>query len=746
MEVFFFAFAYFNFLNFTRSTPDISQDHPLLSNSILFLLLLSFLFHIAILYLSAFPDRSFHKKRNELLAFSCFILPIFVLIAYFSPQDFVKHEAAFNRWNEKPPPKSQELDPKDGNGEGEEQQEKEEEHNRNGLPLGDRNEKFPSEIQKGDSPEVDPKQQEQDKAQEQQKEKQDKDQKQELPEQNESEKEKQNNRNNDQNIPQPGQPDPFDQPYQPDSNSGSSGNRSGGQDGPGPKLEGVPAEQWENYNNSQADKGGQSDSQGGGGQNGKQRAIMIIASQINPVYAAEAYLGTFSQEGLSRTAFDQEPLNEISNLRLIETWQDKIGSRDDKRSIEPMFFLSTLKKRVLAYRPYRIQPTVQTKRYHPFDLSYHVQSRISTSLPEDWLLVREMTDEQKQKMQRYLEVDLPEPIKQKFIKHLKKARRIYQKKKKQQSGNSNEKYFEKADAILRGFSNHRYELGFDEKVDMNKLSDFLDKTKKGDCTEFSHTTAILARLVGIPSRVVIGYLSSKDLQTPAHRGAIYHLQKKIDHLKKYDRKNLYLITTSHHHAWVQLWLPSFGWIDFETTSYAIPPEPSMDPNNMDVVIPLIEEDIVRPSFVFPWRLVLTFFIELLAGLVNLLYMYRYGRQIYYWLISKTKRSDEKLYIASLRTRLLFRLATEGYPLKSPYKTTLEYITEDLKKLKGAPLEEFAEIYTMLRFRENYSQEGEKKQKLQQFQQLFRQCMPTLRKRGLKALIVRIFSLRSLYIK
>ncbi len=746
IEVFFFAFAYFSFLNFTRSAPEIAQDHPLLARTILFLLLLSFLFHIVILYLAAFPDRSFHKKRNELLAFVCLILPLFVLFVLFAPQDFVKHEAVLNRWNEEPPPLPQDLKPKkESQGQfGEDQEgDQQEKHNRNGLPLGDREQKFPSELQGGDlnnegdlsgqkpPPSSNDKNSHQEK--QKKKEQQQKD--------NQSDKNKQRQGQaqpdaNQQGGTSGGSLPPSSEPSQPNNGSGQG---SSGKGKPGPKLEGVPSDQWENYRNSSKN------SSGGGGQKGKQDAIMVIASRVNPVYAAEAYLGTFSQDGLSRTVLDQEPLNGIVDIHLIETWQDKIHSRDDKRRIESMFFLSTIKQRVAPYRPYRIQPTVQNKKYHPFDLSYHVQSRISTSLPEDWLLVRKPTNVHKQRMAHYLQVELPTSIQQGFQKHLGQVRRDYQQAKKKHKDFSKERYFERVDAILRGFSGHRYELGFDEAVSMKKLHNFLSKTKKGDCTEFSHTAAILGRLAEIPSRVVIGYLASKDLQTPAHRGAIYHLQQKIDFLKKYKKSELYLVTSSHHHAWVQFWMPDFGWIDFETTSYAIPPKPGMDPNNMDVVIPLIEEETLKPSFTFPWQLILKILGGLFISLLSGLYLYRYGRQMYYWIVPKLY-NQEQLLISALKMRLLMRIATEGYPLKSTYKTTLEYAQQDLVVIMAETqqkIEAFAKAYTMLRFRENY-QENEKKQKLEDLQLSFTQSMAAIRRRGFIAGLVRIFSLRSLY--
>ena len=717
LELFFFAFVYFSFLSFTRSAPEISREHPTLSKALLFLMLLSLVFHSAIIYLATFRDHSFQKKRNELLALSCVLLPTFLLLAFLSPRDFVEHEIAFNEWNEDPPPKPQDLGKNEGKPEGTENDKGEEKEHRNGLPLGERDEKYPTELQGGGlkEPEVSEK---------------------ETRPEEKNEKKKKNKKKDKQERGSSSQKKRKEKQSEDSSSEGSSQRKeeersSASKGKEGPRLEGVPAEQWNNYRNSQ-----------GEGKNNKQNAIMVLASQINPVYAAESYLGTFDEEeGLIASALDIEPLNKLAGQHLIESWQDRITSRDDKREIQTLFFLSTIKERVLPYRPHRIQPTVQNTIYHPFDLSYHVQSRISISQPDDWLLTRAPNVSEKKKMRHYLELKLDSKAKKGLEKHLRRALRGYAKVRKKEGRTGPEKYFEKIDAILRSFVKHQYEFGFDEKMNLEKIHAFLLKDKKGDCTEFAHASAILARMLGVPSRVVIGYLGSRDLQTPAHRGALYNLQKRIKLLQKFPRKELYLITTSHYHAWTQFWLPAFGWIDFETTSFAIPPKPNMDPNNMDVVIPLIEEEKIlqKPSFVFPWRLLLNVTAHIAAAFALGLYGFRYGRQAYYFLASNISSSRPRA-VRALQMRLLLKLANSGYPLKKHYQTTLEYSE------KIVLLEAFAKIYTMLRFREHY-EAGEREKKLKELQKSFQTCSKNIdrqKKKGFLAFLKRVFTLRSLY--
>lgn len=74
------------------------------------------------------------------------------------------------------------------------------------------------------------------------------------------------------------------------------------------------------------------------------------------------------------------------------------------------------------------------------------------------------------------------------------------------------------------------------------LLDFLTKTKQGFCEQFAFAMAALARLVGIPSRIAIGYT-----------GGTKHAA------------NAWQVTTADAHSWPELWFPQVGWLRFEPT-------------------------------------------------------------------------------------------------------------------------------------------------------------------------------------
>jgi transglutaminase-like putative cysteine protease len=90
-----------------------------------------------------------------------------------------------------------------------------------------------------------------------------------------------------------------------------------------------------------------------------------------------------------------------------------------------------------------------------------------------------------------------------------------------------------------GFS---YTLNAPTVTNASQLKYFLENSKSGYCQQFSFAMAVLARLVGIPSRVAYGYTSG----TAAGN-------------------NTWRVTTHDAHAWPELYFQGFGWLRFEPT-------------------------------------------------------------------------------------------------------------------------------------------------------------------------------------
>lgn len=502
-------------------------------------------------------------------------------------------------------------------------------------------------------------------------------------------------------IPYDSEGYPFDR-----GGPGDEEGRFGEENGEG-RLQGLPSDQWGTR-------------QGEGDGEGKQYAVMVVVSEYEPVYGAESYYGIFDPVRGFLYSTD-ELLNELSYIRLLDTWLDPEPPFEALRKEFALRYYSTIPEKSIPYRPASVEPTVLNKRYHPFDYTYNVISRVHVGTPRDWRGIGELYPEEREAMARYLEVDLPEEFRRAFEEYLAGAY------------DEDADYYERIEGILGNFATYQYELGFDDYVDVEKLHRFLTETKSGDCTEFSNTAAILGRMAGIPSRVVTGYLASRGLQTFAHLQGLVELQKMIPPLQQYSLQNLYLVTTAHHHSWVQYYLPGYGWVDFETTATAIPPPMSMDMNNRDVVIPLIEErEVSEEQFTFPWVLIAKIFGAMAALTIVGLYLFRYVREAIYSLVSR--RNDAR-GLRALYMLALMKTAAEGWERKNGFETALEYAERYSRFLP------FAEIYTELRYRERLKSE-ERAELFNRLRSTYRDIRKKKRK-GISPFLHRVFSLRGI---
>lgn len=487
-----------------------------------------------------------------------------------------------------------------------------------------------------------------------------------------------------------------------------------GRDGETGRLKGIPSDQW----------GGRT---GQDGEEGNQYAVMLIMSRHDPVYAAGGYYGRFdSERGFVYS--DDEPLNELSYIRLLDTWRDENPSLDADRAPFEVRAISTLSEKVLAYRPDAVEPTVLKRQFHPFEYQYDSISRISVASDRELAEADPPTAAERRELGEYLEIGLDPEDEALFREFLDSVLE------------GDEGYYETVHAILAGFKKYQYEIGFTDDVSVGALTRFLTETKSGDCTEFSNTTAVLGRMAGIPSRVVTGYLASRNLQSPAHLRGIIELRKIIEPLAEYPLESTYLVTTAHRHSWAQIYVPGYGWIDVETTSTAIPPPPGMDPNSQDVVIPIIE-DISRSGedFSFPWALVLRFFGGLLALGVVGAYGFRFGRE---GLLALRSRDNTPRGFDALYRLALMKWAASGEPVKKRHETCLEYAESVRVPGGGDGWRAFAGAYTELRYRSRISSE-EYDRLWAGLRKGYRRILAA-RERGPLSSLRRFFNLKGLY--
>ena len=107
----------------------------------------------------------------------------------------------------------------------------------------------------------------------------------------------------------------------------------------------------------------------------------------------------------------------------------------------------------------------------------------------------------------------------------------------------------KAVALQHWFTaagNFTYSLNRSEPNTVTGLEDFLLHTKRGFCQQFAFAFAALARLLGIPARVAVGYTAGTELG-----------------------KGNWRVTTSDAHAWPELFFQGAGWLRWEPTPSGI---------------------------------------------------------------------------------------------------------------------------------------------------------------------------------
>jgi len=96
------------------------------------------------------------------------------------------------------------------------------------------------------------------------------------------------------------------------------------------------------------------------------------------------------------------------------------------------------------------------------------------------------------------------------------------------------------------------------------------QAKTGYCVHFATTMAVMARTLGIPSRVAVGFLPGKV----SHPGGIAAGQ------------SLYTVSSSDLHAWPELYFANVGWVRFEPTpSRGFEPNFPLAPSNGSTSVP-----------------------------------------------------------------------------------------------------------------------------------------------------------------
>jgi hypothetical protein len=104
--------------------------------------------------------------------------------------------------------------------------------------------------------------------------------------------------------------------------------------------------------------------------------------------------------------------------------------------------------------------------------------------------------------------------------------------------------FGKASALESYLRTFKYELNLPAPPENRELSDyFLFELQKGYCDYFATAMVVMARAIGIPARIAVGYT----------HGSYDPIQQR------------YIVTEENAHSWVEIYFAEIGWIPFEPT-------------------------------------------------------------------------------------------------------------------------------------------------------------------------------------
>ncbi len=219
----------------------------------------------------------------------------------------------------------------------------------------------------------------------------------------------------------------------------------------------------------------------------------------------------------------------------------------------------------------------------------------------------------------------------------------------------------------------RNELSYNDQIavppsNVDKVDYILFNSKEAYCDYYATAMIVMARSVGIPSRLAAGFAQGT-----------------------YDaEKGLFHVVDTNAHSWVEVYFPTYGWIDFEPTSAQSPlSRPTAPPNqgtnptppppsSQDNVgkrgnIPVDEESMGGTALKIriPWLGQITISATIIRGgfvFVGLIMLAGMAIFIFWWQRQQSTGSIFQLY------RQMLRLADGLGVTMQPWQTPNEYAT------------------------------------------------------------------------
>ncbi len=253
-----------------------------------------------------------------------------------------------------------------------------------------------------------------------------------------------------------------------------------------------------------------------------------------------------------------------------------------------------------------------------------------------------------------------------------------------------------------------YSLKAPRATDMDTISAFLLESKEGYCVHYATAMAVMARIVGIPSRVVVGYTGGKAVAEG------------------------FEVTTDNAHAWPELYFAEYGWLAFEPTGAvgempgytSVTPTPTPTPANASPS-PSASPNQPSPSpdptksivaLVGQWWWQLPLVLLLLVAVAALPGLVRFSQRQHRLLRGHPSDVAAAGAWAEVRATLLDRGIS--WPESSPLLAA-EQLAEQLPEDATAPLLEIASIVERVR----YSRQGAATKDLPKLVRRLRTAMP-----------------------
>ena len=261
---------------------------------------------------------------------------------------------------------------------------------------------------------------------------------------------------------------------------------------------------------------------------------VMIETQAPPVF-------TIDVAGLQRGEVLPEYLRDVGAaiVQTVEAGGVAVSDRDLAQSLPPQFRLDEVKRdegRVLRVQILESLPPVPevlsiSRPGGKFKIGepYQVTSAVSLATPLDL---------------RLADSEYPAWVLERYTQLPPKLPQRVQDLAFEIAGGETTSY-DKAKALeeyLKG--NFGYNLRVDPPpFDADGVDHFLFSLGDGYSEYFASTLTVMLRSVGVPARLAVGYTTGDQV----------------------GERELYSVTDSHSHAWVEVYFPGFGWIPFEPT-------------------------------------------------------------------------------------------------------------------------------------------------------------------------------------